>query len=1148
MLIENTKDTRPILLGLLQDWDWEKISGAAVSGRLSGQMNLPHIPAKQAIARGYRFCCKNDVGTIVSLGSHGFSVLELRASGLEVLRENNRCAQGTGNFLRQLVERFSLSIEEASELCTDVNDPAPLSGRCPVILKTDMTHLANKGEERARILAGLFDAVCQNVLTLIKPGTSPPDLMLIGGVSRSRRVRRSFSEFCECYGFRLRPAEEAEAIFLEAIGDAVMASELDPGVPPLAQVFSAQTETKLEKVPALASHLHMVKRMHSRPAAERNGRPRNLILGLDIGSTGSKLVTLEASNAEIIWDAYQRTGGDPVGAAQSLLRRYLDNKPDLDEIVGLGVTGSGREIVGSLLIPCYGGDCVFVLNEIAAHAAGALFYDARVDTIFEIGGQDAKYIRLEGGRIIDCAMNEACSAGTGSFIEEQGQRFPGICSVEQLGLEAISADYDVSLRQHCSVFMAEVIGQAVAAGVDRGSIIAGLYDSIIQNYLHRVKGNRSIGKMIFCQGMPFAADALAAAVVRQTGREVIIPPNPGTVGALGIALLARRALGRGEDAPLDLRRFLSARIEEKAVFSCKSTRGCGGTGSMCRIDSIRTLVAGKQQRFVWGGACSLYDKGSRKVKLPDRSPDPFREREELARELIVPYEGRRGFKTVSLTEEFILRGMIPFYVAFVHELGLDPLVSTRGDQAMLRRGIQEANTPFCAPMQLYHGMAAKMAEENADYLLLPMLRGISRNNGERDSNTCPIVQGSADILRLNLRQAYHGKIVTPVIDIGAENLLSRVFLESCERLAAELDAHGADWRAAYKTAVAVQQQFEEGCLEIGSRALAFCAERELAATVVLGRPYTIYNRVLNSNVPAILREQGILAVPLDCYPVGREVPTFDRMYWGYGRRILRAAHQIRRTGGIYGVYCSNYSCGPDSFNLHFFSHIMEGKPFAVIETDGHSGDAGTKTRIEAFLYCVAEDLKSPHGLRPIKDFSELQLRPFGLTAVHRDECILIPCLGPGSDVAAAAMSGLGYRAEVLPAPDARMKQLGRQHTSGKECVPVCLTLGSLLGRLEAENNTRSRFVFMMPGGRGPCRFGVYNLLNQLLLERLGLKDRVRIYSPQDSDYFHDTPPRICRPGFQRRRGVGSAAGGIAGGSAGGVLRRVRGCHLPSIFV
>jgi hypothetical protein len=110
----------------------------------------------------------------------------------------------------------------------------------------------------------------------------------------------------------------------------------------------------------------------------------------------------------------------------------------------------------------------------------------------------------------------------------------------------------------------------VAAGVERESILAGIYDSIIQNYLNRVKGNRSVGRRIFCQGMPFASPALAAAVARQTGRQVVIPPNPGTIGALGIALLtAREAAIAGE--PLSLEGFLDAALERRDEFPCRRT-------------------------------------------------------------------------------------------------------------------------------------------------------------------------------------------------------------------------------------------------------------------------------------------------------------------------------------------------------------------------------------------------------------------------------------------------------------------------------------------------------------------------------------------------------------------------------------------------
>jgi len=1116
-LVEHEKQPAASLLVLLRNFDWGTVTGAAVTGRFSRQLNLSRVPTKQAQAAGFRFLGKAAEATVVSIGSHGFSVLELRASGAEVFRENSRCSQGTGNFLRQLVQRFDLSVAEASALCEAVDNPAPLSGRCPVILKTDMTHLANKGEDRARILAGLYDAVGENVQVLIKPRISPRQVMLIGGVTRSTRIRNHFARFVTARGMELLEASENEALFLDALGAAVVAAGQAGAVPELQALFAPAEPTEFDIVPALAEALPRVRRMTRAPripGAPPSVRPAcaedrhdagdlKLILGFDIGSTGSKTVALDSYTKEPVWESYVNTNGNPVGAAQALMRCFVEGPLGDQRVVACGVTGSGREIVGSLLATCYGAQAVYVLNEIAAHAEGALHYDARVDTIFEIGGQDAKYIRLADGRVIDAAMNEACSAGTGSFIEEQGRKFSGIDGVAALGKAALGSASGVSLGQHCSVFMAEVIDGAVAAGVDTRAIIAGLYDSVVQNYLNRVKGTRSVGEVIFCQGMPFAADALAAAVARQTGSTVIIPPNPGTVGALGIALLARKVLPPEGRVPIEPRRFLAAQVACKDTFVCKSTQGCGGSGNRCRIERLTTHVDARAQRFTWGGGCSLWDKGTGKRKLPDQAPDPFRRREELIEAIAAQASVRRGRPTVALTDEFQLKGLFPFMATFVSELGFDLRVRRGADQAALKRGIEGANVPFCAPMQQFHGLVSAMAEERPDFLFLPMLRSIEHSAGERTATVCPIVQGSPDILRWDLGQAAASSMISPVIDIGQGNLESPQFLHSCNRIARAFGR--SNWKAAYRRGLDAQQEFETACLSLGKQALAFCRQHQIVPIVVLGRTYTIYNKVLNSNVPAIIREQGALPIPVDCYPVDDAVPIFEDVYWGHGQRSLRAAHHIRRQAGVYSAWCSNYSCGPDSFNLHFYSYVMQGRPFAVIETDGHSGDAGTKTRIEAFLHCIHEDLRAAResAVNDLRAVQQVKARASDVR--ERGEVVLIPRMGPGADVLAAALNGAGMPAESLPMPDRDAVRIGRRYTSGKECVPMCITLGSLLQRLERERHSDTRFAFLMPRSDGPCRFGIYNLLHKVTLERLQWADRVRVWSPVENNYGEGMP-------------------------------------------
>jgi predicted CoA-substrate-specific enzyme activase len=1109
----HNKEPHAALRALLSDMDLSGVQGVAVTGRLRRVVAAEPVPSKAALRRGVRVVHPELArATVVSVGAHGFAVLEILGPGQDWYQQNSRCSQGTGNFLSQLVRRFGLDVEEASELCDTVAWPAALSGRCPVILKTDMTHLANKGEDRARILAGLYDAVCENVLTLVRPRLAPPDVVLVGGVARSERVRRTIGSWLAARGMSLRE-RRAEDEHIEAIGAAVHA--LEHGGTALTSIEglrAATARSSLERVPPLTEALTRVHRMsHLRPAWHSEG-PRIAVMGLDIGSTGSKAVLLDLASREPLWEAYMNTEGAPVTAAQRLLERWRAQLAERTSIVGFGVTGSGREVVGSLLRSCYGTDRVFVINEIAAHARGATELDPEVDTIFEIGGQDAKYIRLEQGRVIDAAMNEACSAGTGSFIAEQGAKFEGVGEdVRRLSALALEAREGVSLGQHCSVFMAEVIDEAITEGVARESIIAGLYDSVIQNYLNRVKGTRTIGSRIFCQGMPFSSDALAAAVARQTDRDVVVPPNPGTIGALGIALLLGDELGRAlvGQPPVDPALFLEARVSAKETIICRSVKGCGEPGNKCRIDRLTTLVAGREQRFLWGGNCSLYDRGAGRSKLPDRAPDPFRDRELLLDALMDPPRANDTRPSIGLSDEFALKQLAPLFVVFLQELGFRCEVLRSPGAAALRSGIEGARVPYCAPVQMMHGVYFELATRSLDFILLPMVKALPRVGDEEYGTLCPMVIALPDLLE-NLLPTQPGVVLRPVVEIDAAGIRGTALAQSLLALAERLHASGL-FECALARAIEAQERFDADVLALGSRALAFCSEHDVVPVAVLGRPYTIYNDVLNSNVPSILRSLGALPIPVDCVPLDEQVPVFHQQYWSHTQRNLRAADYVRRTPGLYSVFCSNYACGPDSFTLHFYSYIMQNKPFAVVETDGHSGDAGTKTRMEAFLYCVDADRRSGASERALRaDFKAVEERRTSWNKTRAAGArAYLPRMGPGSLVAAGALRGEGLRAQALPPSTREDVRTGRKYTSGKECVPMMLTLGTLLNELERSVEPNEPVSYFMPTAHGPCRFGVYHGLHKIALERAGWGDRVSLIIPDDSDYYEGMSPEFA---------------------------------------
>jgi activator of 2-hydroxyglutaryl-CoA dehydratase len=196
---------------------------------------------------------------------------------------------GHGQLPPATVERLSLSVEQADALATEVGQAAVLSARCPVILKTDVTHLANRGEERARIVAGCFDAVGENVQSFLKPGSSPSPVALIGGVAQSRRVQQTFREWLERAGMAIASLPGDAGLYVEALGCALLAAENLAVPPPLADLLRPPSARRFEEVPALSKALDKVRRLPPRPLAPAvNGERHAVILGLDIGSTGSK--------------------------------------------------------------------------------------------------------------------------------------------------------------------------------------------------------------------------------------------------------------------------------------------------------------------------------------------------------------------------------------------------------------------------------------------------------------------------------------------------------------------------------------------------------------------------------------------------------------------------------------------------------------------------------------------------------------------------------------------------------------------------------------------------------------------------------------------------------------------------------------------
>jgi len=1086
---------------LKTEWQINEKDQVVVTGRHRSILPFPKIVDMISQKEAASFLYPGQDLALIRLGGGGFSVLNVKSSGLSKYLQNPRCAAGVGSFLDQIMGRLELeNIIQADELAKEAKG-LEITSRCGVTAKTDATILANEGSPKEEIVAGLLDSSAKNVAALAQKTELSSQVLIIGGLSVSKRMVRTIQE-----SLSKKVEVPEQALGFEALGAALIGKKIVEKGLTLPQV--RVEELPLVFLPGLEDSLDSVTRMEP-PKYEEPTLTDSLILGFDIGSTGSKLVIFSLLQDAPVFEGYTETKGQPIEAAKELIRKVTETSPKLlGQIKAAGLTGSGRYTVAGPLkasLPEKDRLRVFIYNEIAAHAAGAYWYDPLVDSIMDLGGQDAKWIRLESGRMIDYCMNTVCSAGTGSFLAEQVELL-GIADVKELGRIALKSPRAVDLGQHCAVFISEQIDEAKRKGATLSEIVAGLYYSIVKNYDNRVKGNREWGKRIFLQGKPAENLALGCALAGVTGNKIIIPPSPGIPGALGIAILTKRELGDFRDEiSLDLNPFLESEILEKKEFRCKSKDGCL-VGNLCPIQMITVKVGKEEKKFFWGGACDKWEKRPDKNPELAKGPRPFTEREKLIMKFL-DREPNDSVKTVAIPRGLETEEILSLVITFFQELGFTVELEKSLSLKTLEEGAKLCKATFCAPLQLLAGQAK--LQEDCDFIFLPKIieiAGLVESPESKRCFVCPLSQATSDMFSPKLST----RVLQPLLNFNKGYEGNR---KEFLNLGAELGCSFKETSLAFEKAVKAQKEFEESCQQVGKRALEFARANHLPAIVVLGHPYIICSSLISAGIPEAIQENGAIAIPANCFPLENKVSLLhdQNMYWGYGQRLLQAAFEIRRKPDVYPLWLSVYSCGPDSFLLHFFQYLSQGEPYAILESDAYTGQAGFKTRVEAFLYGVKN--YQPQKDEVLPDFEHFDNHESLVQIKASGRKLLAPWMGEVSRVLTAVFKSVGIESETLPLGDQESLDSGRKFTSGKECLPMIITLGGLLKYLKA--HPKGKFYYFMPQAGGPCRFGQYQLLFKIILEKLGLVERVKVISP------------TSETGYQYQLQIGAATMGKA---------------------
>jgi predicted CoA-substrate-specific enzyme activase len=1038
-----------------------EIAAAGVSGSGRGvipkELDWAEYSSSLAIASGLLHVYP-DVKTVIQIGGQSTLVIELE-EGLRrpwKVASNPLCAAGTGRFLEQQAYRLGISMEHFASLALQCRGTAPrIAARCSVFAKTDLIHLQQKGAPLDAMLYALCESVARMVASLRK-GTFQEPVYFVGGVAANPAVAKSLNDMIS-----LRNGHSVEVIIpenyvhMEAIGSALLS------------IGKTSSGVILSGTDAGQRHFEMPK---LETVAVQNGKNGQRIeeacvgyVGVDVGSTSTKAVIMDESGMQLLAKNYLMTAGRPVEAIRQVFRNLLRDGADKVKIAGVGVTGSGRYLVGGFI----GAD--LIKNEITAQTRAAAELDADAD-IIEIGGQDSKLVIKRNGIVVDYHMNKACAAGTGSFIDELAEMLGVSVTNGEFANLAFAAPHTIDLGTRCAAFMGQAVASAQQESIPLEIITASLANSIAKNYLSKVVEHRKLGDKVILTGAVFYNNAVVSAFHQQLrGKTLTVPEHKEVSGAMGAALLARESMTGRES------KFKG--FQEVVDRECKlTTFVCKGCDNNCTI--TRMELPGEEPSY-YGSRCDKYDA----IASHAKQETFFNKREQL---LFREYKKDSGAgPRVGVPRALLVYDYAPLIIGFLNALDARVVLSSQTNNAIMEQAIELSYSDSCFPMKLLHGHAAML--KDMDYVLYPCAIRLGSKDGDSNQKySCPLVQASPFIIRSVLE--FGDRLLIPIIDFSRGD---GDVIENLADVAVKMGFSSKKGRQAARAGIHSQRRFEADRAVLGRGLLKQLRRSGQLGVVLFARSYMSQDAGANLGIAEKLAQLGVVPIPMDFLPLesvnARDYS--DRPYWFYENRYIAGAHLTASDPQIYGLWLTNFGCGPNSFIIHIVEDMMGDKPLGQLEIDEHAAEAGIVTRLEAFVDTIQgfADSARKSEMPPKEDIYRSALPP----VIDTKKTFIIPKMAPHIELVAALLEGSGFRAVVLPEANERNLLYADKVTSGVECLPYRVTLGDFLRFAYEDGAGLKNVEGAMGGAYGPCRFGKYALEQIKLLRDVGINLPIR---------------------------------------------------------
>ena len=1079
----------------------------------------------------------SDVRTAIELGGQDAKMIFFRKDSntgdltVADMRMNGSCAGGTGAFIDEIASLLRVPVEEFDDLASRGTCVYDISGRCGVYAKTDIQPLLNQGIAKEDIALSSLHAIAKQTIGGLAQGLDieKPVAFEGGPMTFQPTLVKVFAERLNLSAEDMILPEHPEIMI--AYGTALSIPQMFEqeartlSIRQMCQRIEKELEKK-EKDEHKEKPFFQSKeekeaflKRHARTEIPKRtfhpGEELSVYLGIDSGSTTTKFVLID-ENENIVDSFYASNEGEPLLIAKKALLEMNEKYRRMG--VKLNIKAAGTTGYGEMLFyHGFGADCHMV--ETVAHARATSKYVPDATFILDIGGQDMKAIWLDNGIITNIVVNEACSSGCGSFLENFASSLH--IPVTEIADAAFDSENPAALGSRCTVFMNSSIVTEQRNGKGSKDIMAGLCRSIIENVFTkviRISSTDSLGDKIVVQGGTFQNDAVLRALENYIGKEVVRAPYPGIMGAIGAALTAKEhALETAEEST-----FITMEELKDFSFTQEANVICPFCTNHCKRAVIR-FSNGKS--WVTNNRCErgeiIGDAKEKDVQIQlkkknqekNRIPNLYQLREKLLFQNYPTVEAAPDQHTViGIPRVLSFWDMMPFWTTFFKSLGFQVKLSDKSSRKIYENGLSAVTSDtVCFPAKLVHGHIRNLKEKGVDRIFMPSITTMVPENQEKTSESmCAVVKGYPIVIRNSddPERKWGIPFDAPLFhwqDPKDRDHQLAAFMEETFGITQKQSEE------AMKAGDRAQQEFRSQLKEAGAKVLKEVEENGTYAVVLASRPYQ-NDALVNHDLPEMLTSLGIPVLTADSLPEAEKVDLKKSrldIVNNYHARMLSSAIMAARNEHLEYIQIVSFGCGHDAYLSDEIQRVMKeisGKVPLILKLDESDIQGPLRIRVRSFIETVnmRKKRESAGTVHSLTD-------PYKVKFTKKDKkekIVLIPNTSHAfSRLMSAALSGQGIRTVPLEIGREEAIRLGKKYVHNDICFPAQIVIGEALAPLVHGKYDDADVAVCMAKYVGDCRLTHYGALLRKALDDAGFA-HVPILTNDDEDSHN------LHPGFK----------------------------------